>query len=80
MTHSARGFEHAYGSRTRRHSASAARSPFVKAFADAYPQASILLTGASDPASGPHGPNESLHLGELRNQTLAQAVALRELA
>ena len=30
--------------------------------------------------SAPHGPNESLHLGELRNSTLAQAVALREMA
>ena len=52
----------------------------MKAFADAYPNASILLTGALDPDGAAHAPNESLHLGELRNATLTEAVALREMA
>ena len=54
--------------------------PFVAAFAEAYPQASILLTGVGDPESRPHGPNESLDLEELRRGCLAEAIALRLLA
>ena len=54
--------------------------PFVKAFSDAFPAADLLLTGAADPASRIHGPNESLHLGELRRSTLAEAAALRAMA
>lgn len=73
------GFEHAYG-RPAVEIGVGGTIPFVKAFSDAYPAAAILLTGASDPMSRPHGPNESLHLGELRNSALAEAVALREMA
>lgn len=51
--------------------------PFVKAFSDAFPGADLLLTGAADPASCIHAPNESLHLGELRRSTLAEAAALQ---
>ena len=54
--------------------------PFVQAFSEAYPQADLLLTGASDPASRIHGPDESLDLGELYRSTLAEAVALRAMA
>ncbi len=54
--------------------------PFVSAFADSYPDAHILLTGAADPTSGAHGPNESLDLGDLRRTVLAEAVALRLLS
>ena len=54
--------------------------PFVQAFSEAYPEADLLLTGASDPASYIHGPNESLDLGELYRSTLAEAVALRVMA
>ena len=54
--------------------------PFVQAFSEAYPEADLLLTGASDPASYIHGPNESLDLGELHRSTLAEAVALRVMA
>lgn len=50
--------------------------PFVAAFSDAYPEAAILLTGAGDPTSAAHGPNESVHLGDLRNAIVAQARAL----
>ena len=54
--------------------------PMVAALAEAYPDASILLTGAADRLSRPHGPNESVDLGELRRAALAEAIALRVLA
>jgi len=54
--------------------------PFVQAFSEAYPQAALLLTGAADPTSQIHGPNESLDLGELHRSALAEAVALRVMA
>ncbi len=54
--------------------------PFVAAFADAYPDASILLTGVIDPAAAMHAPNESVDLGEFRRAALAEAIALRLLA
>jgi acetylornithine deacetylase/succinyl-diaminopimelate desuccinylase-like protein len=54
--------------------------PFVAAFNEAYPEASILLTGVVDPAAGIHAPNESVHLEEFRKAALAEAIALRLLA
>ena len=54
--------------------------PFVQAFSEAFPKAALLLTGAADPTSQIHGPNESLDLGELRRSTLAEAVALGAIA
>ena len=54
--------------------------PFVAAFNEAYPEASILLTGVVDPAAGIHAPNESVDLEELRKAALAEAIALRLLA
>jgi acetylornithine deacetylase/succinyl-diaminopimelate desuccinylase-like protein len=54
--------------------------PFVAAFSAAYPDAAIVLTGAADPECRAHGPNESIHLDELRRFVLAEAIALRELA
>jgi len=54
--------------------------PFVAAFNEAYPEASILLTGVIDPAAAIHAPNESVDLGELRKAALAEAIALRLLA
>lgn len=54
--------------------------PFVPAFSAAYPEASILLTGAGDPASRAHGPNESLDLADFKASALTEAIALRELA
>lgn len=54
--------------------------PFVAAFAAANPGAAIVLTGAADPECRAHGPNESIHLDELRRFVLAEAIALRELA
>ncbi len=53
--------------------------PFVAAFSERYPNASILLVGASDPLSRYHGPNESLELADLEKSVVAQAVALTEM-
>jgi acetylornithine deacetylase/succinyl-diaminopimelate desuccinylase-like protein len=54
--------------------------PFVAAFSEAYPDAAILLTGAADPTSRAHGPNESLDLDDWRKSMVAEAIALRLLA
>lgn len=54
--------------------------PFVKAFADAFPQAAILLVGVEDPDGRAHGANESLLLEDFRKGCLAEAILLRELA
>ena len=54
--------------------------PFVAAFEEAYPEASILLTGVMDPTSQIHGPNESQSLADLEHGILGEAIALRMLA
>jgi acetylornithine deacetylase/succinyl-diaminopimelate desuccinylase-like protein len=54
--------------------------PFVKAFADAYPEAAILLTGVEDPDGRAHGANESLLLDDFRKVCLAETLLLHELA
>jgi acetylornithine deacetylase/succinyl-diaminopimelate desuccinylase-like protein len=54
--------------------------PFVAEFAEAFPAASILVTGVEDPDSRAHGANESLHLGEFEKVCLAEALLLAELA
>jgi acetylornithine deacetylase/succinyl-diaminopimelate desuccinylase-like protein len=54
--------------------------PFVKAFADAYPEAAILLTGVEDPDGRAHGANESLLLDDFRKVCLSEALLLRYLA
>ena len=54
--------------------------PFVAAFEEAYPHASILLTGVMDPTSQIHAPNESLSLIDLERGILGEAIALRMLA
>jgi acetylornithine deacetylase/succinyl-diaminopimelate desuccinylase-like protein len=54
--------------------------PFVKEFADAYPEAAILLIGVGDPDSRAHGVNESVHLEELRLGCLAETLFLEHLA
>lgn len=53
--------------------------PFVAALAAAQPQCPIIITGAEDPDSRAHGANESVHLGELRNAILAEALFLAAL-
>ncbi|MGA8113378.1 MAG: dipeptidase [Actinocatenispora sp.] len=54
--------------------------PFVAEFADAFPDAAILVTGVEDPDARAHGANESLHLGEWRRACLAEALLLAKLA
>jgi acetylornithine deacetylase/succinyl-diaminopimelate desuccinylase-like protein len=54
--------------------------PFVKAFADAYPSAQILLWGVEDPDGRAHGANESLLLDDFRKNCLAEALLLERLA
>lgn len=54
--------------------------PFVAELAVAYPQASILVTGAGDPAANWHGPNENLHLGMFARTCLFEALLLHRLA
>ena len=73
------GFRHAYG-RDAVYTGIGGSIPFVQAFSEAFPGADLVLTGASDPTSYIHGPNESLDLGELRRSAVAEAVALRALA
>ena len=54
--------------------------PFVQAFADAYPDAAILLTGVEDPDGRAHGANESLLLSDFEKICLAEALLLERLA
>lgn len=54
--------------------------PFVADFAGRFPEASILLTGAADPGSAAHAPNESQDLADLERAIQAEAIALRLLA
>jgi cysteinylglycine-S-conjugate dipeptidase len=54
--------------------------PFVKEFAETYPNAAILLIGVGDPDSRAHGVDESVDLGELERGCLAEALFLRNLA
>lgn len=54
--------------------------PFVAAFSESYPEATIVLTGAQEPESRIHAPDESLDLGELRRSVLAEAIVLELLA
>lgn len=53
--------------------------PLVAAFADAFPDTPILLTGAADPDSRAHGANESLHLDDFGKACLAEALLLSRL-
>jgi acetylornithine deacetylase/succinyl-diaminopimelate desuccinylase-like protein len=54
--------------------------PLVGALAVAYPDMALLLTGVEDPESNTHSENESVHLDELRNCCINEAMLLAHLA
>ena len=54
--------------------------PFIAEFLDAFPEASVLVTGVEDPDTRAHGANEGLHLAEFERVVLAEALLLRNLA
>ncbi|WP_111510204.1 dipeptidase [Mycobacterium kyogaense] len=53
--------------------------PFIAAFAAAFPEAKILVTGVEDPDTQAHSVNESLHLGVLERAATAEALLLAKL-
>jgi len=53
--------------------------PLVALLSQRFPDVSIILTGAGDPTSSVHAPNESQDLGELRNSIAAQVRAISTL-
>jgi cysteinylglycine-S-conjugate dipeptidase len=53
--------------------------PFIAEFLEAFPQASVLVTGVEDPDTRAHGANEGLHLPEFERVMLAEALLLRNL-
>jgi acetylornithine deacetylase/succinyl-diaminopimelate desuccinylase-like protein len=54
--------------------------PFIAEFLDAFPQASVLVTGVEDPDTRAHGANEGLHLAEFEKVIHAEALLLQKLA
>ncbi|PVG84429.1 dipeptidase [Nocardioides gansuensis] len=54
--------------------------PFIAEFLEAFPEASVLVTGVEDPDTRAHGANEGLHLAEFEKVVLAEALMLRNLA
>jgi acetylornithine deacetylase/succinyl-diaminopimelate desuccinylase-like protein len=54
--------------------------PFVAAFAAAYPDAAIMLTGVEDPEGNAHSENESVVLEELERACVAEALFLGRAA
>ena len=53
--------------------------PFIAEFQEAFPAASILVTGVEDPDTRAHGPNEGLHLADFERCVLAEALLLQRL-
>jgi acetylornithine deacetylase/succinyl-diaminopimelate desuccinylase-like protein len=53
--------------------------PFIAEFLEAFPEASVLVTGVEDPDTRAHGANEGLHLAEFEKVVLAEALLLRNL-
>ncbi len=54
--------------------------PFIAEFLEAFPAASVLVTGVEDPDTRAHGANEGLHLAEFERVLLAEALLLAALA
>jgi acetylornithine deacetylase/succinyl-diaminopimelate desuccinylase-like protein len=53
--------------------------PFIAEFLDAFPEASVLVTGVEDPDTRAHGANEGLHLAEFERVVHAEALLLHKL-
>jgi acetylornithine deacetylase/succinyl-diaminopimelate desuccinylase-like protein len=53
--------------------------PFIAEFLEAFPGASVLVTGVEDPDTRAHGANEGLHLAEFAKVVLAETLLLRNL-
>ena len=53
--------------------------PFIAAFAAAFPEAKILVTGVEDPATQAHSIDESLDLGVLERAATSEALLLEAL-
>lgn len=53
--------------------------PFIAEFLEAFPEASVLVTGVEDPDTRAHGANEGLHLAEFERVVKAEALLLRNL-
>jgi acetylornithine deacetylase/succinyl-diaminopimelate desuccinylase-like protein len=53
--------------------------PFIAEFLEAFPAASVLVTGVEDPDTRAHGPNEGLHLAEFARVVRAETLLLRNL-
>jgi acetylornithine deacetylase/succinyl-diaminopimelate desuccinylase-like protein len=53
--------------------------PFIAEFLEAFPRASVLVTGVEDPDTRAHGANEGLHLAEFERVVLAEALLLAHL-
>jgi acetylornithine deacetylase/succinyl-diaminopimelate desuccinylase-like protein len=54
--------------------------PVAAALAAVYPDTELLLTGVEDLESNAHSENESVHLGELQNCCVNEALLLAHLA
>lgn len=54
--------------------------PFIAQLAEAYPEATVLVTGVEDPATRAHGSDESLHLADFERACLGHALLLTALA
>jgi acetylornithine deacetylase/succinyl-diaminopimelate desuccinylase-like protein len=54
--------------------------PFVAEFAEVFPDATLMLTGAGDPKCNAHSEDESVDLGDLERSCLAEALFLGYLA
>src|SRR6476619_675652 len=53
--------------------------PFIAEFLEAFPRASVQVTGVEDPDTRAHGANEGLHLAEFEKVLVAEALLLRNL-
>jgi len=54
--------------------------PFIAEFLEAFPRASVLVTGVEDPDTRAHGADEGLHLAEFERVLLAEALLLAHLS